>query len=137
MYINCIIELRHYIKKRKQETGEKGYILLYGCQVNRCHIMHRTRNSARVCLLPYSAIFYQVLLTIVIYKQCAAICGNIPSAATRNVLPYSVRLLLYFTKVRLYKVSGMQWEQVVVHKVSRGSPVTRGLLAICINILFY
>ena len=53
-----------------------------------------------------------------------AIYGNVPSTATRNVLPYSARLLLYSTKVRLYRVGGMWWEQVVVRKVSRGGPVT-------------
>ena len=47
-----------------------------------------------------------------------------PSAATRNILLYSPRVLLYSTRVRLYGVGGMWWEQVVVRKVSRGSPMT-------------
>jgi len=69
--------------------------------------MHRTRNSTRACLLSYSAIFCQVLLSTAIYGQCTAIYGNVPSAATHNVLPYFTRLLLYFTKVRFYGVNGM------------------------------
>jgi len=67
--------------------------------------VHRTRDSARACLLPYSTIFCQVLPTIVMCGQCAAIYGNMPSAATHNVLLYSARLLPYSTKVRLYRVS--------------------------------
>ena len=86
--------------------------------------MHRTRNSARAYLLPYSAIFCQVLPTTAIYRQYVAMCGNMPSAATRNILPYSARLLPYSARVGLYGVGGMWWEQVVVRKVSRGGPVT-------------
>jgi len=40
-----------------------------------------------------------------------------PSTATRNVL-------LYSTRVGLYRVGGMWWEQVVVRKVLWGGPVT-------------
>jgi len=93
--------------------------------------MHRTRNGARVCLLLYSAIFYQVLPTTAMCGQYAVICGSMPSAATRNVLlystrllPYSARFLLYSTRVRLYGVGGIWWEQVVVRKVSRGGLIT-------------
>jgi len=37
--------------------------MLYSCWVNKCHIVYRTRNSAGARLLPYPAIFCQVLLT--------------------------------------------------------------------------
>ena len=49
---------------------------------------------------------------------------NVPSAATRNVLPYSARVLLYSARVGLYRVGGMWWERVVMCKVSWGGPVT-------------
>ena len=75
-------------------------------------------------ILPYSAIFCQVLPTTAMCGQCAAMCGNMPSVATRSVLPYSARLLPYSARVGLYGVGGMWWEQVVVRKVSRGGPVT-------------
>ena len=89
------------------------------------------RVSAGACLLPYSAIFCHILPSSAYYGdvramcgQYAAMCGNMPSAATRNILPYSARLLLYSTRVGLYRVGGMWWEQVVVRKVLRGGPVT-------------
>ncbi len=82
--------------------------------------MHGTYNGARTRLLPYSAMFCRfchILPTTAMCGQCAAMYGNVPSAATRNVLPYSAR-------VGLYGVGGMWWERVVVCKVSRGGPVT-------------
>jgi len=97
-------------KERKVGNREKGYILLYGYWVNGCYIVYRTRDSAGACLLLYSAIFCQVLPTIVIYGQCAAMCGNMPFAAIRNVLLYSARLLLYSARVGLYGVGGVWWE---------------------------
>ena len=62
--------------------------------------------------------------TTAICGQCAAIYSNMPSAATRSVLPYSARVLPYSARVGLYRVGGMRWERVVVCKVSRGGPVT-------------
>ena len=62
-------------------------------------------------------VFCHILPTTAMCGQCAAMYGNVPSAATRNVLPYSAR-------VGLYGVGGMWWERVVVCKVSRGGPVT-------------
>src|SRR6266704_5778110 len=94
--------------------------------------MHGIYNSARTRLLsflPYSAMFCRfchILPTTAICGQCAAIYGNMPSAATRNVLPYSARVLPYSARVGLYGVGGMRWERVVVCKVSRGGPVTGG-----------
>ena len=82
--------------------------------------MHGAYNGARTRLLPYSAMFCRfchILPTTAMCGQCAAIYGNVPSAATRNVLPYSAR-------VGLYGVGGIWWERVVVCKVSRGGPVT-------------
>ena len=82
--------------------------------------MHGIYNSAKTRLLLYSAMFCQfchILPTTAICGQCAAMYGNVLSAATRNVLPYSAR-------VGLYGVGGMRWERVVVCKVSRGGPVT-------------
>ena len=67
--------------------------------------------------------FCHILPTTAIYGQYVAIYGNVPSAAIRNVLPYSVR-------VGLYRVGGMWWERVVVCKVLRGGPVTHVFLPI-------
>src|SRR6266702_1259137 len=91
---------------------------LLSCWVNRYHTIHRTYNSARTRLLsflPYSTYYSDIRAMC---GQCAAMYGNVPSAATRSILPYSAR-------VGLYKVGGMRWERVVVCKVSRGGPVTR------------
>ena len=93
---------------------------LLGCWVNRYRAMHGIYNGARTRLLPYSAMFCRfchILPTTAIYGQYVAIYGNVPSAAIRNVLPYSAR-------VGLYRVGGMRWERVVMYKVSRGGPVT-------------
>src|SRR6266704_4040128 len=100
---------------------------LLGCWVNRYHAIYRTYNGARTRLLPYSAIFCRfchILPTTAICGQCAAIYGNMPSAATHNVLPYSARVLPYSARVGLYGVGGMRWERVVMYKVSQGGPVT-------------
>ena len=71
--------------------------------------------------------FYYVLPTTAMYGQCVAMYGNVPSAATRNALLYSARVLPYSVRVGLYGVGGMRWERVVVCKVSRGGPVTNDL----------
>ena len=98
-------------------------MLLFSYWVNRYHAIYRIYNSARTYLLLfllYSAIFcqfYHILPTTAIYGQCAAMYGNMPSAATCNVLPYSAR-------VGLYGVGGMRQERVVVCKVLWGGPVT-------------
>src|SRR6266567_2666183 len=112
-------------------------MLLLSCWVNRYCAIYRIYNSARTRLLsflPYSAMFCRfcyILPTIVICGQYAVMYGNMPSAATRNVLLYSARVLLYparvllySARVGLYRVGGMWWERVVVYKVSRGGPVT-------------
>ena len=100
---------------------------LLGCWVNRYRAIYRIYNGARTRLLLYSAMFCRfchILPTTAIYRQCAAMYGNMPSAATRNILPYSIRVLPYSARVGLYGVGGMWWERVVVCKVSRGGPVT-------------
>src|SRR6266568_6398615 len=92
--------------------------------------MYGTYNSAKICLLLYSAMFYQfchILPTMAMCGQYAAMYGNVPSAATRNALLYSARVLPYSVRVGLYRVGGMRWERVVVCKVLRGGPVTLGL----------
>src|SRR6266568_3459137 len=102
-------------------------MLLLGCWVNRYCAIHRTYNGARTRLLPYSAMFCRfchILSTMAMCGQCVTMYGNMPSAATRNVLPYSARVLLYSARVGLYGVGGMWWERVVVCKVSRDGPVT-------------
>src|SRR6266567_3880593 len=107
----------------ERNVGNRGKKGICRYLVNRYCTMHRTYNSARTRLLlflPYSAIFcqfYHILPTTAICGQCAAMYGNMPSAATCNVLPYSAR-------VGLYGVGGMRWERVIVCKVSRGGPVT-------------
>src|SRR6266481_7443643 len=111
-------------------------MLLLGCWVNRYRTIYRIYSSTRTRLLLfllYSAMFYQfchVLPTTAIYGQCAAMYGNMPSAATRNVLLYSARVLPYSTIVGLYGVGRMRWERVVVYKVLRGSPVTLAYLVL-------
>jgi len=85
--------------------------------------MHRIYNNAKTRLLsflPYSTIFCSfchILPTIAICGQYAAIYSNMLFVATCNILLYSARVLLYFTKVGLYKVSRMWWEWVVMCKV--------------------
>ena len=101
--------------------------MLLGCWVNKYYTIYRTYNGARTRLLPYSAIFCRfcyILPTTVMYGQCAAMYGNVPSVAIRNVLLYSARVLPYSARVGLYGVGGMRWERVVVCKVLRGGPVT-------------
>ena len=51
--------------------------------------------------------FCHILPTTAIYRQCAAMYSNVPSTATRNVLPYSARVLPYSARVGLYRVGGM------------------------------
>ena len=69
-------------------------------------------------------VFCHILPTTAMCGQCAAMYGNVPSAATRSVLPYSARVLPYSARVGLYGVGGMRWEWVVVCKVSQSGPVT-------------
>ena len=68
--------------------------------------------------------FCHILPTTAMCGQCAAMYGNVPSAAIRSVLLYSARVLPYSARVGLYGVGGMRWERVVIYKVSRGGPVT-------------
>ena len=90
---------------------------LLSCWVNRYYATHGAYNGARTRLLLYSAYYGNVQIMCDNVRQCAAMYGNVPSAATCNVLPYSAR-------VGLYGVGGTRWERVVVCKVSRGGPVT-------------
>src|SRR6266699_3291025 len=80
-----------------------------------CHILPCSADSVIFCLLRQCA--GNVRQCTAMCRQCATMYGNVPSAATRNVLPYSAR-------VGLYGVGGTWSERVVVCKVSRGGPVT-------------
>ena len=53
-------------------------------------------------------VFCHILPTTAICGQCVAMYGNMPSAATRNVLLYSARVLPYSARVGLYGVGGMR-----------------------------
>src|SRR6266700_1571307 len=120
-------------KERKVgNRGGKGYISLLNYWVNRYCAIYRIYNGVRTHLLLYSAMFCRfchILPTTAMCWQCAAMYSNVLSTAICNALLYSAMVLPYFARVGLYGVGGMQWEWVVIYKVSckvlQGGPVIK------------
>jgi len=73
MYINYIIKLRHYVRKGSKKIGGKGYILLLVAK-----LIGAVPYIGRVTVLSTSSVIF---------------C---------HVLPYSTKVLLYFTNRAIY-----------------------------------
>jgi len=69
--------------------------MLYSCWVNKCYIMHRTRNSVGARLLLYSAKFYQQDKWNIVKVETVGTGGRVYSvpAIFCHILPGFYRIL--------------------------------------------
>ena len=71
MCINCVVKLRHYIKKESKKVQGRGIYWWLGCSVNRC-IGQELRMSQILRILPILRIL-RTLRTLQI--KCCGYCG--------------------------------------------------------------
>jgi len=98
--------------------------MLYGCWVNKCHVVHRTRNGAGVRLLPYSAKFCQRAKWNMVEVETVEAGGRVHGVGAR-LLPYSASSVIFY-QVLSYSAKFCQrgrWNTVEVGAVGAGGRV--------------